>query len=173
LQLSKPARKENINKQNNERKKMETNNITTTEADPMDLNVSDIDTSFPRIIANVYELEIETAECVDNKAGTGQNLKVGMKTTAPATSTTGETLPAGVKLTSNISLTPTEKYSKQSIAKAVASLAQSASMTGTPREILSNPMNLVGKLVTAKVGIQKETDEYPESNTVKAFVAKK
>lgn len=145
----------------------------TTNVDPMDMNVSDIDTSFPRLAANVYELEITSADKVDNKAGTGQNLKVSMKTTSEGISTQGEKLPAGVLLTSNISMTPTEKYSQQSIAKALASLMKSAGLTGSPRSLIDDPGQLIGKVVTAKVGVQKETDEYPESNSVKSFLAKK
>lgn len=150
-------------------------NVTQAAAavDPMDVNVSDIDTSFPRLAANVYTLKVTSAELVDNKAGTGKNLKVQLETTENATSMQGETLSPGVKLTNNLSITPTEKYSQNSIAKAVASLMQSAGLEGTPKTLINDPSQLVGKLVTAKVGIQKETDEYLESNTIKAFVVKK
>lgn len=145
----------------------------TPDIDLMDVNVSDIDTSFPRLAANVYTLKIDTAEIVDNKAGTGKNLKVSLSTTESATSTQGETLSPGVKLINNLSLTSTEKYSPTSIAKAVASLMQSAGLNGTPKSLIADPSKLVGLLVTAKVGIQKETDEYSESNTIKAFIVKK
>lgn len=144
-----------------------------TPLDPMDIDVSDVDTSFPRLAANVYELEISKAEVVDNKAGTGKNLKVQLKTTAPATSTEGEPMVAGTFITTNISLTPTEKYSQDSINKAVTLLMKSAGLTGKISAVRDNPSSLEGKRVTAKVGINKATDEYPESNKIVAFVVKK
>lgn len=147
--------------------------VSAAPVDPMDIDVSDVDTSFPRLAANVYTLEVSKSEVVDNKAGTGKNLKVQLKTVEPSISTEGEPLPAGTFITTNISLTPTERYSQASVNKAVTLLMQSAGLTGKISIVRDNPAILEGKQVTAKVGIQKETDEYPESNKIIAFVVKK
>ncbi len=152
---------------------MNTNETVAPTIDPMDQNVGDIDTSFPRLSANVYELEITAAEKVPNKAGTGENLKVSHKTTSAAVSTAGENLAAGVLITSNMSLTPTDRYPQTSIVKALALLMKSAGLTGTPRDLLNDPSQLVGKHVTAKVGVQKETAEFGESNKISSYLAKK
>lgn len=140
--------------------------------DLLDTDVSGIDTSFPRIVAGLYELSIATAEKVANKAGTGENLKLTLKTTQPATDTSGSPVPAGFTITTYIALTETGKYTQQMIAKALASLMKSAGMSGSPRTIIDNPALLVGKVVTAKVSINKETDEFAESNGIKGFVVK-
>lgn len=140
--------------------------------DPLDTNVSDIDTSFPKIPANLYDLKIEKAEKVPNSKGTGDNLKIALKTTTNIEAVTGEQLAAGsVTLFNNISLAETPKYTVESIKKNVAALAKAAGLGSmTVRQILDDPQILVGKVVRAKVGIQKETDEYPESNNIKQFM---
>jgi hypothetical protein len=142
-------------------------------ADPLDTDVSSIDTSFPRALPNIYEMTVDDAQTRPNKAGTGNNLVLKLKSLSEVPTTDGGTLPGGsFTLTHNVSLAPTEKYTPTNIAKNLAGIAQAAGLSGiTPRQIIDSPMLLVGKTVRVKVGIRKETAEYPESNEVKQFVA--
>ena len=154
-----------------------TNDTSTTGAavttDPYDEDVSTVDTSFPVISANTYELVIESAEKVTNNAGTGENLKIQFKTTTPAIDTAGEQVPAGFTIHHNISLTPTPKYAQANIKKAIASLAQSAGLTGKVSDFVNDASKFVSATVTAKVGIKKATEEYPEGNKIVSFLSKR
>lgn len=138
----------------------------------LDTDVSSIDTSYPRIVAGLYELSISAAEKIRNKAETGDNLKVEFKTTQPATSTTGEPVPPGFTMSRYIGLTVTEKYSEDMIGKTIASLMKCFGVTGSPRTIIDTPAVLIGKIGPCKVSIKKETTEFPEGNEVKSFVVK-
>ena len=150
------------------------NNIVTKHmTDPLDQNIDDIDVSFPRLAVGLYELQIAKVEKVPNNAGTGENLKVELKTTKEAVSTVGEAVGTGMTLIHNISLTPTEKYGVENMKRNITSFALSAGLKNrTVRSVINAGQELAGKFVTAKIGIQRETDEFPERNTIKAFVTK-
>lgn len=157
-----------------------------TIVDPLDTNVSDIDTTYPRLQAKLYDLKISKAEVkemtmsgVDHKV---KRLQVTLETTAPATSTDGDELAPGHKLTHFITVEtlPARKtkdgkadiaeYTNESIKKGIASLAKPAGVVASVRAIIDNPSILEGKIVRTKVGISPETNEYPESNNIKQFV---
>jgi hypothetical protein len=154
-----------------------TNNIETTGAaaniDPYDVDVSAVDTSFPVLSANTYELAVAEITKVQNNAQTGENIKMQLKTTSPGISTTGEPIPAGFIIHHNISLTPTEKYREANIAKSIASFAQSAGIQGKVSAFMADPSLLASAVVTAKVGVKKATDEYPEGNKIVSFLTKR
>lgn len=138
----------------------------------LDTDVSSIDTSFPRITAGLYEMSVDKAESVPNKAQTGNNIRLTLKTVSPASDTNGNPVPAGFTLTNYIACTPTEKYTSAMIAKSVATFMKAAGLSGSPRSFIDNPIVAEGKILTVKVGIRKETPEFPESNEVKGFVIK-
>lgn len=138
-------------------------------ADIFDTDVSNIDTSYPRIVASTYDLQIAGIEKAENNAKTGDNLKVELKTTSDATSTSGEPVPAGFVIHHNISLVQTPKYDPR---KPLAQFMKAAGVSGKQSDFLVSPQGIVGKTITAKVGIQKETSEYPERNTIKSFEVK-
>lgn len=142
-------------------------------ADPLDTNVSDINTDYPKVPANtIVDMQISEAKIEDNQKGTGQNLKFKLKALRPLTSVTGESV-ATFTLNHNISLTPTEKYSATDVAKNLAKLAKACKLSCTPREIITTPTMLDGKIAhDVKIGMQKESEEYPERNNVKDFVLK-
>lgn len=142
-------------------------------AELLEQSVNDIDTSRPRLAAGVMELEIVEAKVEPNKAGDKDNLNLQLKTISDQTTTEGDREPAGFYLFHTISLTPTEKYTAKRITDAIAQVCQSARVNGKLGDVLKDVAILKGRTVVAKVGLQKETDEYPERNTIKDFIVKK
>lgn len=132
----------------------------------LDEDLSSVDTSMPILAADVYDLKIHEAKVAPNNEGTGQVLKLALKTTKDAQSKSGENINAGFPIFHNIGLSPTEKYTKDMIKKNVASFLEAvgAGMTLNPVE------RLIGRNVRAKVTIQPERDQYPESNRIGRFV---
>jgi len=140
-------------------------------ADEADLGGIDIST--PRIAPGLYELKVREGKKEPNRDGTKENLNFQLETLTSASSTTGEDVPAGHVLFHTISITPTKKYTADAINRSMAAMCQSAGVSIKAGEFKANPNVLAGKFVTAKVGIQKETNEYAERNTIKGFVVKK
>jgi len=154
------------------------NKNMTTEIDPLNETIGDIDTSFPRLVPSNYPMSIE-CKIEPNKAGTGNNLIVTHKTTQEALSTSGDKMPAGVTITRYIGLTesaPKPGKSKGRDMKAinadVAVLAKAAKLPLTTKvsDLKADPTPLNGKVVIAKVSIRQATAEFPESNDVKGYV---
>jgi hypothetical protein len=138
--------------------------------DLLDTDVSNIDTSYPRVVPKLYDLEIASAKRAPNNAGTSDNINLELKTTSDSTSTTGEPVPAGFVIHHTLSLGKTPKYDPN---KPLARLAQSAKLTGiSPKALAADVSVLVGKIVPANVGIQKATAEYNERNTIRSFEVK-
>lgn len=139
----------------------------------LDEDLSQVDTSMPVLAEASAVLKIDDSSLVLNKDKTGQLWKLKMVTTAQMRSTTGEMLSEGFPVFAQVSLKPTEKYSEESIKKAVASWLQAA---GVPR---LNHEELKGKLVQCKIAARGErTDEktgqvYPPSNELRPIVPKK
>lgn len=140
------------------------------EIDPFDVPSTDVDTSFPRLPAATYEMDIAKAETFHNEDKNIDMIKLELKTVQAHRSTAGDELQPGFSLRTQIVTTPTGKLTVDMIKKSVATLAQSARVVGTLRDIMNNPTMLEGKRVRVKVGISKETSEYPERNEVKYFV---
>lgn len=140
------------------------------EIDPFDVPSTDVDTSFPRLPAATYEMDIAKAETFHNPDKDIDMIKLELKTVQAHRSTAGDELQPGFSLRTQIVTTPTGKLTVDMIKKSVATLAQSARVVGTLRDIMNNPTMLEGKRVRVKVGISKETSEYPERNEVKYFV---
>jgi|SRR6266536_97819 len=149
-------------------------------SDPLDVNVDDIDFSYPIIPAALYDFRIKSVEVKPNKEGSGENLVFQLATQTEIQSVKGESVPIGFVLTHNISLRETEKYTLIEIGKRIAAVAQAAQVRGvTPRDIIRNPQQLVGRVVTAKVQISKERTDartgttYNERSEIHSFVVKK
>lgn len=153
--------------------------------DPLDTNVNDIDTSYPRIPAKVYDLKIASAKKEPTKDGTGERLTIVLETQEEVTSTEGEPLQPGHKLTHYIGITELPErpskdgsktlrpYTAQDIAKAVAPIAKAAGLAVTVRSIIDNPAQLDGKTVLTKVKVSPETNEWPEANRIQDFVVRR
>lgn len=133
---------------------------------------NDIDTSMPRIATGLVECVIASAKVEPNNAGDKQNLNLQLKTLKASPATDGSNIGAGAVLFHTISLTPTEKYKAERIVAAVGQMAQACRVNTKVGLLLEKPEQLVGKNCIVKVGIQAETDDYPERNTIKRFEVK-
>lgn len=149
------------------------------EADPLDMGVGDVDTSFPKLQPGLYDVEVDGVEINPSKATEGAEvMKLTYKTTQDATDTRGEHVNKGFPLYDYVALTPTQggngkqPYTAKDIAKKLATIAQVCGLTTeTPRQIIdAKGAQLVGKVIRIKVGLSKETAEFPESNKVKQYV---
>lgn len=141
-------------------------------SDPLSADVSSVDTSFPRALAGLYELTIVEAKTEPNKAQTGENFVLKLKSTGPVKCTDEQTLPPGAfTITHRVGMAVTEKYSHEGIKKNLAAIGQAAHLSGiTLRQMVTAPSPLIGRTVIAKVGIRPETAEFSESNEIKQFV---
>jgi hypothetical protein len=140
--------------------------------DPLNTPVGDIDTSFPLLAAGLYDMEIADAVVGPAKGNpTHQTLKVTLKTTHDAPDVKGQMVNKGFPIYHHIALTPSEDMPIDKIKKNVAALGQRAGASKlSVRDLLNNPTVMKGKVVRVKVGIQKETEEYPASNQVKTYM---
>jgi hypothetical protein len=141
--------------------------------DPMNQPVEGIDTSFPKLPAGLYAMEVKDAVIAPSKSTPGaETATVKLVTIEDAVDTQGEFLNKGFPVYYRFGVTPTPEYDAKTIAKKIATLLKHCGFTSgvVPRQFLSNPAMIVGKLLTVKIGIQKESNDYPESNQVKAFV---
>ena len=140
---------------------------TSNEIDILDTDVSSINTDFPILAPGLQAIVVDACEKVRNKADSGDNLKITVKTLHPAVTKEGEAVAPGFKLTTNVSLTPTEAYTSDMVKKAVATVLKSCGLAS----LGGNPANLVGKTGTINVTVKPAKGEYPEGNNVR-FVVK-
>lgn len=147
--------------------------IPTPELDPLSTPVGDIDLSRPLAPASNYEMSVAEATVGPNKAQTGRNLNVKLKSTKEIRSTKGDVMaPGALVLSKYYPLQATDKMSLKQVAQGIARLAKGlglpASLTAT--DIINNPSILAGKIGLFKVAVKQETAEYPEGNEVKDIV---
>lgn len=141
-------------------------------SDPFDVASGEVDTSFPRLNPRVYRMTIRDPEVAESKNKPGAFLLVmKLETTEEAKDTRGEVLHKGFKFTHRVSITASEKRDNEAIKRDLATILQcalgDASKGMKIRAFLDNPKIIDGKIVDVKVGLQKETDEFPESNTAR------
>ncbi len=143
---------------------------STSFADPLDTNVSDVNISRPIVPPGLYDLTIKEAKKDTTKAG-GDCIKFQLATTADCMDVTGkENVPAGHILFHQITVTPTGKLTVDMIKRSVATIAQCAGVGGTVRNLIDTPQAFYGRTVRVKVGVSKETSEFPARNEIKDFV---
>ena len=95
----------------------------------LDLDLGQVDTSYPVIKGGIYDMVVKNIEVVDNKSQDGKNLKIVLATTAPTTSVNNEKFEPGQLVTTQLSLkTKSEKRDeagmKEIIVKRVATFLQ-------------------------------------------------
>jgi len=139
------------------------------EQELLDTDLSSIDTSFPVIASGIYDLVIKDSKVEPNKAGDGDLWTVQLATTTPVQTIKGETLAPGQVVFNRMSLKPTDKYTKDAIAKNVARFLQAVKPTVAGIKasdlfdggIKTKCKVLAGRMVRAKV------DALPEGRTDK------
>lgn len=153
---------------------------TTPMADPLDTNVNDIDTSYPVLPATHYMLKIEGAKVEPTKNNDGNRLTIPFRTVEKVQDKKGNEVLPGHQITHYIGVTERPEhldekgrtiaaYTLDSIKKSIARVAKAAGVSATVRQILDNPAMLDGKIVRAKVKVNKETDQFAESNSIASF----
>lgn len=133
--------------------------------DILNEDLSGTDLSMPLLPKSDQVLTIKSCEQVESKSKPGNYMiKVGLATVNPVTAVTGDTIPAGAYIFDQISLTPTENYTKDQIKKRLKSLRQAA--TGDDKGGFGDPAQYVGMTVTARVKIQEADGNFPAKNAI-------
>ena len=138
----------------------ETNNVNAaTIADDMDINLGDIDLSRPRLVKDVYNLKITSAE--RRQENDNDYLLIGMETTNVARTEEGESLPVGWKCSAVVGVKPFENETQTDANKRLATVVQAAKLKCTKNELLANPAILVDIVVPVRVNTytSKKTGE--------------
>lgn len=139
--------------------------------DPFAGFARDTDTSRSILPAGLYDLEVKSAEVGRNKDDTGDKIAVEFVTTADTSDVKGEPVNKGFPVFHNFGLTETPKFKMSQIRKAVDSFLQAAGLGDIQtRAFINNPSLAVGRTVRCKVGVKKETSEFPAGNNIKEFV---
>ncbi len=139
--------------------------------DPLAMPAAEVDTRFPRLQPDrIYRFNIESAETTTSDKGV-EMLSIAFATTKEEIDTDGKVLHPGFKLFHRVVTSPTGKMDIEMIKKNLGILLKGLGKDKVPmRQIVSNPEQLVGMIVDAKVGIQKAKDGYPESNKIVSFI---
>lgn len=141
-------------------------------ADPLDTNVNDVDTSYPILPAASYSFKLDGCKVQRNKANTGDILVVPHKLNEKTQDRKGNDVFPGLTIIHRVSITETPEYTTENIKKNVARLGKAANVSATVRQIMNSPSLLDGKIVQAKVKVNKETSEFPESNGIAGYDVK-
>jgi hypothetical protein len=141
--------------------------------DPLSQDAAAVDTSFPLLPTGIYDMEITDCGVGASKSKPeNQVMTIKMATTQDVTDTKGEHLNKGFPIYYRIGITPTPDYDAKAIAKKLATVLKQCGVAQgiTPRGFINDAKMVVGKVVRVKIAIQKETTDFPESNSVKSFV---
>ena len=131
---------------------------------------NEVDTRFPRLAPDRnYRMIIRSPEVVAGKKDPeARMLAFKLETTTDTRDTDGGKLNVGFRFTHRVTVTPSENRDIEMIKKDLALLLKSAGLASISiRSVLDDPSQLEGKLVDVKVGVQKERDGFPESNTAR------
>jgi hypothetical protein len=142
---------------------------------PLDMDLSAVDTSMPLLAPDIYDLQCVKAEIVKTNDGVTNMLKVQLKTTQPAKSVKSDNIGAGVVVFDQLLLAPRGKATADMVVRNVAGIVQAAGLTGAR---LSNVdqwhKQLEGKVVRAKVDVvpegSRDGKSYPAKNSIGYYV---
>lgn len=140
------------------------------------MDVSDKDLGkFPILMPDkIYRLEIRKPTVSPGKSDPNKQVaRIPLYTTKEEQSSTGETINAGFPVYDYITVTPTAdgKPSAKQIADRIGTLCQAAGVKGLKvSQVIADINVLDGKLVDAKVGKSKATDEFGESSRISRYI---
>ncbi len=140
--------------------------------DPLDMPAGNIDVRFPRLQPDrIYRMMIRSPEVVPGKKNPDVRLLTfKLETTKEAMDTDGKPLHIGFKFIHRISVDPSGDRTVDQIKIDLGLLLQcieGKDAKTRPRELINNPAIIADKLIDVKVGLQKEKDGYPESNSAR------
>lgn len=124
-----------------------------TNANPLTMDLTTMDTSLPVLAADKYILRIHKAELSKTNDGQTPVLKLELKTVNPGKSAKGDAVGAGLTVFDTIMLAPRGKSDWNMVNRSVAELVQSAKLTGAIRmdNVQEWHKQLEGRQVTAMV----------------------
>jgi hypothetical protein len=138
----------------------------------LDDDLSKVDTSLPLLKEGTYAFEVAKIEKKQNKAGTGELIAMTLKLADEGKiDVNGNPVNKGFPIFHQMSITPTDKYSKDDIKRTVAAFVQAAEC-----ERIFPLDQYAGKMVYAKITVQKESPNkdtgqlYPPKNAVGRFI---
>jgi len=147
--------------------------VGAAEVDPLDQDVGGIDTSFPLLSPGLYDMEITEASVGHKKDDPSREvLTIKFVTTLDSLDVKGEILHKGYPIFYRTGLTPTEDMPAKKVATNLARILKVCGFKSgvSPRQLTQDPKMVVGRVVRCKVKVQKETDDYPASNSISQFV---
>lgn len=135
----------------------------------------DIDTSRSLLPnGSVHDFVVKSAKVGPNSKKTGDTLSIQWQPTSETVTDHRNEVVSGkmVSVAQFIGLTETEGRKTQNIKRDIATVAKATGLGHFSwRDIVANPACLVGKVAkNVKVKIKPETDEFPESNAISAFL---
>ena len=131
-------------------------------------DLTGVSSDTPLIPPNEYDCSITKVEQATSERTGNKMLNIQLRTLNPVTAVSGETL-GTVPLFARITITPTEKRTKEAIHRDLKRFMLSC---GTQAGALAPLDQWVGKNCRVRVGFSKKTEEYPDDrNEVKGFVA--
>lgn len=133
------------------------------------VDLTTVNTKYPCIATAVYVFKIETAVVKQSKSGTSM-LVMECTTLADALDVDGKHVPAGYKLTHNITIEPTGKRTVEQCAADVAKLQEAVFGHRIPVDQFDTDM-LIGGTFTAKTKTE-ESDEYGTQPRIAKFIPK-
>ena len=147
----------------------------------LDLDLANVDTSFPVLRHGLYELVVKEASVEKTAAGDGEMLVLQLATTQPAKDVKGNTLNPGTILFHRVGLKPTDKYDYLAIVKNVARVTQAMKpQVSMKADSIFNGFSsackaFAGRLLTAKIealpeGVDKKSGRsLPPRNEISQF----
>jgi hypothetical protein len=132
-------------------------------SNPLDfsLDLNDVDTSMPVLVAGSYIAVIKEAEILPNKDGDGHNLRVKFATTAPATSTEAQSpddVQPGYPFTRYYPLQPSKKNADFDFRKGIAELQDAALKCERGNRPPFSVDDLKGKEVVVVIKVRTDTE---------------
>lgn len=145
-----------------------------TNQNPLDCDLTQIDTSMPLLAPATLDLKIAKVELKKTKDGLTDMLNIEHKTVDMAKSVKDETLHPGVTLFNTLCLQPRGALTAEMVRRSGAELAQAAKVDPTFR-FLQHYKTLEGKVVRAKVevapeGVDKNGKAFRAKNVVAYYV---
>ena len=139
--------------------------------DILDTDLTDVSTKYSVLPAGAYEF---TANFVrePSKDGKGELIKITLKTLTPCKDRDGKDVFAGHVITDRISLTQTEKYTRDMILKRLKQVGEAIFGEGqAPAK--TDLVLMEGKTLMAKIKVDTDSSgEYDDSNKIAKYIPK-
>lgn len=143
--------------------------VNLQDLDILTEDLSGVDTSMPLIRDELYEVKLASLKVGKTKAGKG-SLNLRFDTLNETKDIEGKHVNSGYPLFHQVTLTPSEKYTKDQIKKAVAQIAQALKVKTLTEQC-------VGLKCLVKTRVRKEREDettgevYPARVEIKSFKA--